>query len=259
MYEITARDFPVYAGVDPQEYTGRSCRNNLYGKKEKPMEAERIHDEERTEPATPARMRRQILWSEIKRRHGIALVLVMGLGFYGMLVALITGSIVHSRTEKTVRAEMAAAYEQQLQDHKDQLAEDEAAKRFLSGDASREAFIQQEDVAVAGVISKLATDQQKLSEGSCMLARVMNPAYPNTFKEVAEQAQQWMFYDGSDKTYSQHDLEIADSIVRPYIERGIIPNGLTSDMVYGSWSPNDFVLRDSYLNSATMHTWRYQG
>jgi hypothetical protein len=29
-------------------------------------------------------------------------------------------------------------------------------------------------------------------------------------------------------------------------------------MVYGAWSPNDFVLRDSYENAANMHTWRAQ-
>ena len=67
-----------------------------------------------------------------------------------------------------------------------------------------------------------------------------------------------MFYDGTDKTFSQHDRELADSIVRPYMESGIIPNGLTSDMVYGAWSQNDFVLRDSYYNTAHMHTYRYQ-
>ena len=68
-----------------------------------------------------------------------------------------------------------------------------------------------------------------------------------------------MFYDGSDKTYSDHDREIAESIVRPYMESGKIPNGLTADIVYGAWSQNDFVLRDSYQNTGTMHTWRYQG
>jgi hypothetical protein len=67
-----------------------------------------------------------------------------------------------------------------------------------------------------------------------------------------------MFYDGSDKTFSQHDRELAESIVRPYMESSIIPNGLTPDMVYGAWSPNDFVLRDSYENAANMHTWRAQ-
>jgi hypothetical protein len=154
---------------------------------------------------------------------------------------------------------MAIEYSAQLEAYKRQEAERIQAEYFMSGDASREAAINQEVDAVAAVISKLSTDAQKLTEASCMLARVMNPSYPNSFKEVAEQPQQWMFYDGSDKTYSDHDREIAESIVRPYMESGKIPNGLTADMVYGAWSQNDFVLRDSYQNTGTMHTWRYQG
>lgn len=258
MYEITARDFPLYAGVEPREYTGRSYRNNLYGRKEKAMRAERII-EVQPEDQLPPGMRREDRRERLIRRHGIALLLVMALGFYGMLVAVITGAVVHSRTEKAVRAEVEAEMRTGFQTYLQQQEEAAAAARFVSGAESREAFINLEVDAVAAVIAKLATDQQKASEASCMLARVMNPAYPNTFQEVAEQPQQWMFYDGSDKTFSQHDREIADSIVRPYIESGLIPNGLTSDMVFASWSTNDFVLRDSYETTVTMHTWRYQG
>ena len=167
--------------------------------------------------------------------------------------------IVRHQTEKRVRAEEAKHYEQMLADYHEQRQQEQAAQYFLSGEASREAAINQEVEAVAPVIARLSTDAQKATEAACMLARVMNPSYPNSFKEVAEQPQQWMFYDGSDKTYSDHDREIAESIVRPYMESGKIPNGLTADMVYGAWSQNDFVLRDSYQNTGTMHTWRYQG
>ena len=91
-----------------------------------------------------------------------------------------------------------------------------------------------------------------------MLARVMSTAYPNSFEEVASQPQQWMFYDGKDNTFSQHDREIAESIVRPYMENGIVPNGLTADMVYGHWSTNDFVLRNTWEYGPGTITWRYQ-
>jgi hypothetical protein len=137
-------------------------------------------------------------------------------------------------------------------------AKEEGKPTILTGQESFEAYVSGEIDAVAQVISKLGTDQQKLTEAACMLARVMNPNYPNSFEEVANQPKQWMFYDGSDKTCSQHDKDLAESIVRPYLESGIIPNGLTAEMVHGAWSTNDFVLRDSYENSANMHTWRAQ-
>ena len=166
---------------------------------------------------------------------------------------------VNWKAETRVRAEEEAKYQQQLADYHEERQKEQAAQYFLSGEASREAFINQETDAVAQVISKLNLDAQKYTEACCMLARVMNKTYPNSFQEVAAQPQQWMFYDGTDTTFSPHDREIAENIVRPYIEDGIIPNGLTADMVYGSWSQNDFVLRDDYKGSGTMNTWRYQG
>ena len=258
MYELTAREFPIYAGVEPAEYTGRAYRNNLYGKKAKVMDAERII-EVAPEEELPPRMRKIDRREKLKRRYGLSLMIVMALGFWSMLLCIVTGAVVHSRTEKRVRAEMEAQHAQALADYDEAQRMERSKEYFLSGEASREAAINQATDAVAAVISKLSTDAQKATEAACMLARVMSPNYPNSFEEVAAQPQQWMFYDGSDKTFSNHDREIAESIVRPYMESGIIPNGLTAQMVYGSWSTNDFVLRDSYQNTATMQTWRYQG
>ena len=200
---------------------------------------------------------REIHVEQIKKRYGLAVAAIFIWGISMILGCCITGVVVQKRTEKRVRAEEKAHYEEMLQAHKEEQEYQKAAEYFLSGEASREAAINSEIEAVAPVIAKLSTDAQKATEASCMLARVMSPAYPNTFKEVAEQPQQWMFYDGSDKTYSNHDREIAESIVRPYMESGQIPDGLTAEMVYGAWTQNDFVLRDSYQNTGTMHTWRY--
>lgn len=202
--------------------------------------------------------RREIEVERLKKRYGLTVAAIFFWGITMILGCCITGVIVRHRTDKAVRAEEKAHYEAQLQAYKEELEYQKSAEYFLSGDASREAAINSEIEAVAPVIAKLSTDAQKATEASCMLARVMSPYYPNTFKEVAEQPQQWMFYDGSDKTYSNHDREIAESIVRPYMESGQIPNGLTAEMVYGAWSQNDFILRDSYQNTANMTTWRYQ-
>ena len=187
------------------------------------------------------------------RRYGILLIAAAAFTIYTILLS----GWVSWKTEKRIRDELESAYEQSLAEYHDQRQQEQAAQYFLSGEASREAFINQEIDAVAPVIARLSTDAQKATEASCMLARVMSPNYPNSFREVAAQPQQWMFYDGKDNTFSAHDREIAERIVRPYLESGIIPNGLTAEMVYGSWSTNDFVLRDHYEGSGTMHTWRY--
>ena len=162
----------------------------------------------------------------------------------------------HNVTEK-VTEELTVRFEQELNAYKQQVAEEAQAEHWLSGDASREAAINQSIDSVAMVIARLSTDQQKLTEASCMLARVMSPSYPNSFQEVCEQDQQWMFYDGSNKTFSEHDRELAEMIVRPYMEDGIVPNGLTAQMVYGEWTTSDFVLRDTWEKNSRAHYWRY--
>ncbi len=189
-------------------------------------------------------------------------ILIVGAAVFTIYTILLS-SWVSWRTETRVHAEMDADYErrveQRIAEYHEQRQQEQAAEYFLSGEASREAFINQEIDAVAPVIAKLSTDAQKYTEASCMLARVMSPSYPNSFQEVAKQPKQWMFYDGTDNNFSDHDREIAEKIVRPYLESGKIPNGLTAELVHGSWSTNDYVLRDDYEGSGTMTTWRYPG
>jgi len=190
---------------------------------------------------------------EFKRRNTIGILVLFAWAASMMLGCCVTGTIVRHNT-------WAEAYEEfdgWKEEYRQELATQEQAKYFQSGEASREAAINQEVDAVAAVISKLTTDTQKLTEACCMLARVMSKYYPNSFREVAAQEQQWMFYDGSDRTYTEHDRELAEKIVRPYMEQGIIPRGLTSEMVYGEWTPNDFILRDSYKTTSKMATWRW--
>ena len=206
------------------------------------------------EPKIPVRMQLNEKKERFIKRYGIFLVLMCA----WTISLIICSAVVHHRTEKTVWAEARAEYAVQLERYKAEQREAEQASYFLSGDASRDAAINQEIDAVAMVIAKLSTDSQKLTEASCMLARVMSSAYPNSFREVSQQKSQWMFFDpDAENTFSPHDRDLADQVVRPYMESGVIPNGLTDKMVYGSWSPNDFVLRDSYETTTTMHTWRW--
>ncbi len=218
----------------------------------KELEEIRFSEWARQSPPQP-KIRIDIDLKRFGKRYGI----LLGVMFLWTISIICISAIVQHNTEQAVRQEMAIEYASQLERYKAEQREAEQAAHWLSGDASREAAINKSVDAVAAVIARLSTDQQKLTEASCMLARVMSPYYPNSFEEVADQPSQWMFYDGTVKTFSEHDRELAESIVRPYMESGIVPNGLTQNLVYGAWSQNDFVLRDSYENSTTMHTWRF--
>lgn len=190
-----------------------------------------------------------------RRKWGI---LIIGAALFTIYTVILSASVAH-RTEIRVRQEMAGEAAAAVERYKAEQARETQKQYFLSGDASRDAAINQAVDAVAEVIAKLSTDAQKATEACCILARVMNPAYPNSFEEVCRQPAQWMFYDAnSSNTFSEHDREIAGMIVRPYMESKIVPNGLTDQMVFGEWSTNDFVLRDSYKTTSTMRTFRYQ-
>lgn len=203
---------------------------------------------------SPTRVKIEILAERFVKRYGIFLAIVC----IWTISLIVCSAIVHHNTERMVRQEMAVEYASRLEAYKKEQAEAEQAAHWLSGDASREAAINQSIDEVAKVIAKLSTDSQKLTEASCMLARVMSSAYPNSFQEVARQESQWMFYDPSaNNTFSEHDRDLAELVVRPYMESGVIPNGLTDTLVYGEWTTNDFVLRDSYKTTSTMHTWRW--
>jgi len=192
-------------------------------------------------------------WERLIKRYGI----VIAVAALFTLYTIILSWCVHAAAVKETRSTMDAELEARMEAYRQEQALAAQKEHWLSGTASLDAAINQAVDAVAPVIAKLSTDDQKLTETCCMLARVMNPWYPNSFEEVADQPSQWMFYDGSNKTCTEHDRELAEQIIRPYMENGIVPVGLTDQMVYGEWSTNDFVLRDSYKTTSTMHTFRY--
>ena len=197
--------------------------------------------------------RRRIDWERLVKRYGI---FVAGAALF-TLYTIVLSWCVHASAVKQVRADMEIEYAARLDEYKAEQARAVQAEHWLSGTASLDAAVTQAVDAVAPVIAKLNTDQQKLTEACCMLARVMSKYYPNSFEEVAEQQSQWMFYDGTNKTCTDHDRELAEQIIRPYMTSDTVPNGLTDMMVYGEWSQNDFVLRDSYKTTSTMHTFRF--
>lgn len=188
------------------------------------------------------------------RKHGITIALAAAFTIYTLLLSW----SVSARTEKRVRAEMADQYAAELQAYKNEQAEARSREYFLSGDASREAFINQEITAGAQLISKEANDQVKGTKLGVAIARKLNPNYPDSIREVAAQPNQFMFYS-EENTYTQHDWDLAESMIRPLYEQGIIPNGLTENMVYFEWNGSSGTARDSYETTTSMSTWKYTG
>lgn len=190
----------------------------------------------------------------LKKRYGI---LVIAAAIFTIWSILLAARVEHV-TESRVRAEEQAHYQQALEAYKAEQARAKQAEYWLSGDASREAFINQEIKAGAQAISKEANDQVKGTKLGVGIARVLNPNYPGTIKEVFAQENQFMFIS-EDNTYTQHDWDLAESLIRPFYEDGVLPNGLNQDMVFFEWNGTTGTARDSYQTTTGMSTWRYQG
>lgn len=189
-----------------------------------------------------------------RRKYGIALI---GAALFTIYTILLSAGVEH-RTEIRVRQEMAGEAAAAVEQYKAEQARETQKQYFLSGDASREAFVNQEIDAAARLAARMSNDTQKGGIICNALARVMNKAYPGTMQEVIAQPEQWMFYSADNK-FSTHDREIAEKILRAYYEEGIVPTGLTEDFVYGSWSESDYVLRNTWDFGSATRTWRYQG
>ena len=189
-----------------------------------------------------------------RRKYGILLI---GAALFTLYTILLSAGVEH-RTEIRVRQEMAGEAAAAVEQYKAEQARETQKQYFLSGDASREAFINQEVDSAARLAARMSNDTQKGGIICNALARVMNKAYPGTMQEVIAQPEQWMFYSPDNK-FSTHDREIAEKILRAYYEDGIVPTGLTEEFVYGSWSESDYVLRNTWDFGSSTRTWRYQG
>ena len=199
--------------------------------------------------------RRNIDWDRMVKRYGIV---VAGAALF-TLYTIVLSWCVHAGAVKQVRADMEIEYAARLEEYKAEQARAVQAEHWLSGTASLDAAVNQAVDAIAPVVARLQTDEQKQTEVGIMIARTLNSGFPNSLQEVAEQEGQWPLYDGTIRTYTAHDCELVEPIVRPFMESGRLPLDLTSDIVFASWSQTDLVGRDSYYPSSTMHTWRYHG
>lgn len=189
-----------------------------------------------------------------RRKYGILLI---GAALFTIYTILLSAGVEH-RTEIRVRQEMAGEAAAAVEAYKAEQAREAQKQYFLSGDASREAFVNQEVDSAARLAARMSNDTQKGGIICNALARVMNKNYPGTMQEVIAQPEQWMFYSADNK-FSTHDREIAEKILRAYYEEGIVPTGLTEEFVYGSWSESDYVLRNTWDFGSATRTWRWNG
>lgn len=197
-------------------------------------------------PRTHTRMDKD----EFVKRYGIFLIVAVVFTLYTILLS----AMVSHRTEKRVRAEMTAQFEQEMIAAENARKEAESAARFLTGEASLAAQMRTEATDIAKVLYAVRNNSKddKITNVWCILNRVDNKAYPDSVEEVCKQPQQWMGYSEDNPVlddlfqlaYSQ--LEIWHGGTRP----------VSDDYIYLAWSPSEITIRDSWEYSSKTHTWR---
>ena len=202
----------------------------------------------------PKRIRMTAKQEWFVKRYGPALAIIGALAVYSILLCVITGSIVRHNTAAEVRAQVTSEMRASFQTYLDEQKAEESAKYFLTGEASREAAVNQEADAIARAIGTMATKRQKQTMTWNILVRVDNPAYPNTVQEVIAQPQQWMFYS-ENNPIREDDRQLALEQLQLWHE-GRYPAGLSTTYVYGEWSQTDYVLRDRWEKDSSTNYWR---
>lgn len=190
-----------------------------------------------------------------KKRYGILLIAAAVFTIY----TIILSASVESRTEKRVWSEARAEYAAQLEAYKAEQAEAAQREHWLSGDASLEAQINRdaEDLCREAVVWK--SEKAIYSSWGCVIARMMNPQYPDSIRAVLEQKGAFDYYS-SDTKVDSGLFQKAVEFMRAYYN-GMIPADLTQNHVIIEMRDggNDCVVHSVFGGGAGDDPWRYHG
>ena len=197
---------------------------------------------------------------EFERRYGLLLLLAAAFTIYSVLLS----AWVSHRTELRVRDEVAAEMRADFQGYLDQMAEDQRASQFLSGDASFEAavvaFADQFDELIANYAIDYGLNRDGLyTIGWTYVARCAKASseFGKTPEEIISKPGAW---EGNviGHAVRDQDTAIAQDIAREYLS-GHYPDNWTPDMTFGNREAGGgFVARNQFITGPNTVYWRYQ-
>ena len=194
-------------------------------------------------------------FEQFVRNHMVTVILLAAMFLDGVIVGGSTAHNVRKETEERLAAEYAA----KLEEYKAEQARSVQAEYFLSGEASREAFINQEAEALVKDGGVWKNDKAMYTFWGSVVARVMNSAYPNTVREVLAQKGQYDFWSENNKIDNTKFQKAKEFLTEFY--DGYIPADLSKDHVYIEMRDggNDCVLHTQYGGGKNDDPWRYHG
>lgn len=187
------------------------------------------------------------------RKNGILLIVILALTVWTWMTCTIAAHNARVETEERLSAQYSAEYEAKIQAFYD--AQEAAKAAENEALISAQAQMEREADALARLIGTMKTKRMKGAMLWNVLTRVDSPSYPDSVEEVIEQPSQWMFYSESNPI-REDDRQFALEQLAVWHD-GRYPAGLSSAFVYGEWSENDYVLRDSWDKNSRTNYWRF--
>lgn len=187
-------------------------------------------------------------------------ILLVGLFLWAasiILFCIVTGVIVRNNDYVDIDHMITEAKTAAVEEYKAEQALQEQAAHWKSGEASREAAMNQDVDLIARWMSFFQTDRAKMSFGGNIVVRCLSPFYPDDIRSVLTAPDQFAF-GNEDLVASEHDRELAGEIWN-MIDKRILPAGLTMEHLYGEVRDggNDYVVRNEYEKTAATDYWRY--
>ena len=153
------------------------------------------------------------------------------------------------------RAEIVQEYEAQIEEMRLSYDTQITNLRLEYETLTPEEEIRQEAEYIARVLYGNARNNSERDQRTlvwCILNRVDNPTYPNTVKEVCQQAKQWMGYN-DDNPILNNLYEVAKKELETW-HSGYRP--VHMDYVYMSWSSKEIILRTTYETAKNTRYWQ---
>ena len=223
---------------------------------EKPVH---IYDEpewhEARDPEPPFRLPLPEKAREFWKKHMILIVLCICLPLGTLAACLITGSIVRRNTEAAVTDRLNHEWRGRMQTYLDEQDQQRMASQLLTGDASLQAQKEEDAQYLAKLASQYRTKRMKLSVMCNAWARMKSGLYPNTIKAVVSQPNQFQFWSDTNPVKADDKTLAMDLLDDLYA--GLYPAGFGDEYIYGEWSENDYVLRNTWEKNSSTVYWRY--
>ena len=181
-------------------------------------------------------------------------VLLVGLAVL-VLWTWTIGTICYHNGKVDATERLTEQYEAEIESAVQAVRDEYAAKRFLSGEASREAAMQSDAAWVAKMLYGIKDNSEKDLRTAvwCVLNRVDSKWYPNSVEEVCCQASQWMGFSADNPVLTDLKNLAYEEIAQWY--EGERPVGV--EYVYLYWTPTKVTLRDAFQDGSTTNYWRH--